>query len=151
MPNKPHTNCKRGHLLEEGNLYKGTNGRQCRICVLSGVTKRYRENPEVRKVHKEDADRWRLSNPEKDEYSRLQQRLKKYKITVEQYYELLELADYRCAICGTTGKLDIDHDHKTGKIRGMLCHNHNAGIGMLDDDPALVRKAAEYLEKHRCQ
>lgn len=148
MPNNPKSHCKRGHPLVEENLYRGSNGRQCKTCVLENVKKRYHGDVQVRQDHKQDADRWRENNQDKDAQCRLRERLKKYKITVEQYYELLELANYKCQICGNTSKLDIDHNHKTGKIRGMLCHNHNAGIGLLDDDPNLIRKAAEYLERH---
>jgi hypothetical protein len=61
-----------------------------------------------------------------------------------------------CAICGRTpddapgrwSRLNIDHDHKTGKVRGVLCHGCNSGIGHLQDDPALLRRAAEYVEAH---
>ena len=58
----------------------------------------------------------------------------------------------RCAICDThsivQGKnLSLDHDHETGQIRGLLCNKCNLLIGMADDNPALLRAAASYLEK----
>jgi hypothetical protein len=78
--------------------------------------------------------------------------------------ELLILQrDSLCSICGEkeTAKhfnvktktlepcsLSIDHDHKTGKIRGLLCRHCNHGIGNFMDDPALLMKAALYLEEH---
>lgn len=57
-----------------------------------------------------------------------------------------------CAICQKPDgegkdRLHLDHDHETGKARGLLCGPCNRGIGMLRDDPALVRKALDYLEK----
>jgi len=61
-----------------------------------------------------------------------------------------------CDICGkeetvlgSTGKvkaLAVDHDHGTGRIRGLLCNNCNRGIGLLDKEPDLLRRALAYLE-----
>lgn len=51
-----------------------------------------------------------------------------------------------CAICGTTEDLCVDHDHKTGRVRGVLCRWHNSGLGHFKDNPDNLRKAAEYLE-----
>ena len=51
----------------------------------------------------------------------------------------------QCVICGADGKLVVDHDHKTGKIRGMLCNHCNRGLGHFRDDPMLLEFAAQYL------
>lgn len=51
-----------------------------------------------------------------------------------------------CAICTTEKQLVGDHDHVTGKPRGILCRNCNLAIGNLFDSPTLLRKAAQYLE-----
>lgn len=47
----------------------------------------------------------------------------------------------------TKSGMCIDHDHKTGEVRGLLCGNCNSGIGMLGDDPRLLEKAIVYLSK----
>jgi len=59
----------------------------------------------------------------------------------------------KCQLCGleetsrkTKRKICVDHDHKTGKLRGFLCNNCNLGIGYAKDNPALLRKWADYLE-----
>ncbi len=56
-----------------------------------------------------------------------------------------------CAICGNQFKnsrdMHVDHCHKTGKIRQLLCHNCNRGIGFLQDDIGLLSKAIDYLNK----
>ena len=50
-----------------------------------------------------------------------------------------------CVICGSVEKLVVDHDHKTGEIRGMLCNHCNRGLGHFRDDPMLLEFAAQYL------
>ena len=50
-----------------------------------------------------------------------------------------------CVICGSEEKLVVDHDHKTGKVRGMLCNHCNRGLGHFRDDPMLLEFAAQYL------
>jgi hypothetical protein len=55
-----------------------------------------------------------------------------------------------CAICGATesdAKHSLDHCHATGRLRGLLCRRCNTGVGMLGDDPARLRAAADYLER----
>ena len=51
----------------------------------------------------------------------------------------------QCVICGSEEKLVVDHDHKTGQIRGMLCNHCNRGLGHFKDDPMLLEFAAQYL------
>ena len=50
-----------------------------------------------------------------------------------------------CVICGTEETLVVDHDHTTGKVRGMLCNHCNRGLGHFRDDPTLLEFAAQYL------
>lgn len=52
-----------------------------------------------------------------------------------------------CVICGSDEPLVVDHDHKTGKIRGMLCNHCNRGLGHFRDDPELLQFAAIYLKE----
>lgn len=78
--------------------------------------------------------------------------LKKYNMTIEQYESLLDSQNRSCAICGkkeeTKNKLSmpLDHCHETGKVRGLLCHPCNLGIGSLRHNPELLRRAANYVE-----
>lgn len=50
-----------------------------------------------------------------------------------------------CAICSKKVKLNVDHDHVTGKVRGLLCQNCNLGLGRFMDNPNLLEKAVQYL------
>jgi hypothetical protein len=72
----------------------------------------------------------------------------KYGITEEQFDALLATQDGRCAVCRRefTRRPNIDHDHSSGRIRGLLDGACNRAIGQMQDDPALLRAAADYLE-----
>jgi hypothetical protein len=83
---------------------------------------------------------------------------KSYGITVDQYNELYNNQNGKCAICdktveekhkGRKKNLCIDHCHDEGFIRGLLCDSCNRGIGLFEDDPELLLKAATYLKKHK--
>ena len=98
------------------------------------------KNPEERIIH---ARRWHLKN--------------KFGITLEEFDVLFSKQDGKCAICGLVNEvkidkrgrssrlLHIDHDHKTGNVRGLLCQKCNVGLGSFKDAPDLLSKAAGYL------
>ena len=65
-------------------------------------------------------------------------------ISDEALKELKETTK-ECVICGSEEKLVVDHDHKTGNVRGMLCNRCNRGLGHFRDDPMLLEFAAQYL------
>lgn len=60
---------------------------------------------------------------------------------------LLESQGGLCAICQLRRAIHVDHDHATGAVRGMLCFSCNAALGHFRDDPAVLRRAARYLER----
>jgi phage/plasmid primase-like uncharacterized protein len=57
----------------------------------------------------------------------------------------LKATTHECVICGAQEPLVVDHDHVTGKVRGMLCNHCNRGLGHFRDDPTLLEFAAQYL------
>lgn len=82
-----------------------------------------------------------------------------YGITLKEYERILKEQGNRCAICGGEGflmdasrhkvKLVVDHDHESGKIRGLLCHNCNRALGLLHDDFEVFQSALKYLKVQR--
>jgi len=76
-----------------------------------------------------------------------------YGISPEQFEALIQAQGGGCGVCGTSewsGKgraPHVDHDHATGAVRGVLCHHCNLMLGNAKDDPALLRAAADYLER----
>lgn len=83
--------------------------------------------------------------------------LRTYGLEREEVEELLSKCGHKCQICGGEGfimngsrhkaKLVVDHDHKTGKVRGMLCHNCNRGLGLFSDSVDNMQRAIAYLSK----
>lgn len=77
-----------------------------------------------------------------------------YGISEEEYATLLAQQGGKCAACGGDNSLNrqstrlfVDHDHVTGKIRGLLCHSCNVAAGLLKDDPERALRLAEYLTR----
>ena len=76
----------------------------------------------------------------------------KYGITLARFEEILASQGGRCAICKTaqwtkTGP-SLDHNHRTGQVRGVLCNRCNAAIGFFDENPERMRCAQIYLSTH---
>ena len=98
----------------------------------------------------------RIVRVKKLDYVRLKDRKaslkRKYGMTVEDYDRMFKKQNGVCAICHTRQlyqKLAVDHCHKTGQIRGLLCQHCNRSIGLMFDSPFRLRNAAEYIETSR--
>lgn len=77
---------------------------------------------------------------------------RRYGITAECYADALSDQGMACAICRRPAgneTLCVDHNHATGALRGLLCSGCNTGLGLFNEDPAALRAAAEYVEKHK--
>lgn len=70
-----------------------------------------------------------------------------YGLKPGDFTQMLEDQDHMCAICFTpiSHGASLDHDHKTGEVRGILCHNCNVGLGQFEDNPDLIHQAYMYL------
>lgn len=107
---------------------------------VNAAARRYRSTPDGKKYQ---ADLARRKN------------ITRYGITVEQYAEMLASQGGKCLLCeareadSLKRRLHVDHDHDTGKVRGLLCSSCNIGIGKFCDNPERLRKAADYLERNQ--
>lgn len=127
---KRATHCRRGHEFTPENTYVRTrgDGRVTHECVKCKAARRALRKP----------------------YDRKQYLTVKYGITNQDYSILLNNQNGVCAICGEDPgdrRLSIDHDHQTGRIRGLLCRNCNSGIGLLKDNAQILARASHYLTK----
>lgn len=114
----------------------------------------YWSNPEKARAEarRMQSKRWHALSPEERTQRGRKQTLKtNYDLTVEEFDKMLEAQGNRCLLCETSdwGSKSpcVDHNHNTGKIRGILCHKCNSGMGLLGDNPELLIKAAEYLQQ----
>lgn len=73
----------------------------------------------------------------------------KYNLTTIDYEKLAEQQNYKCAICNTKEKLHVDHNHKTGKVRALLCTKCNIAIGAFKEDIEILENAKIYLQHHK--
>jgi hypothetical protein len=71
---------------------------------------------------------------------------RQYDLTEHEVEAMRDAQGGVCAICRTAPAVHVDHDHATGKVRGMLCFSCNAALGHFKDEPAVLRRAARYLE-----
>lgn len=131
-----------GQTLALSEFYKHASGKnglrsECRTCIL-----------------KRNAD-WDQNNlARRRAISKRGSLRRNYNLTESKYAQMVSSQNGVCAICGRMQtqkaykRLDVDHCHKTGIVRGLLCNSCNVSIGRMNDDPALLRKAAEYLESY---
>lgn len=136
--------CKNGHpFTHENTYYRHGGGRQCKACHAARARK---PMSEAEKARRRAGDR----------FYRLWER---FGMTRQMFDAMLAEQDGRCAICCTvfnesspTTKPQVDHDHETGYVRGLLCLRCNNGIGAMNDDIDRLHSAIAYLENAReCQ
>lgn len=131
--------CKR---IKRASLFHNT--------ALTGRGKNYW----CKSCQKKYSEKYRNDKRAKVREANRQSHLKReYGLTAEAHKALLESHNNKCAICradkdwGGRKYLSVDHDHKTGKVRGVLCNSCNVALGLLKDDPQRLRAAADYLDR----
>lgn len=135
--NKICTKCK---IEQEENQfplharYRGGRTTWCRQCLRERTIQWYINNPEKRRASE---SRRNKRNPKVRQNSKFKQR---YGISLENFNEISTKQNDRCLICdkhksdNKLGKLFVDHCHKSGKVRGLICDNCNRGLGHFKDN-----------------
>ncbi len=104
--------------------------------------------PEFRAHRAAQAREWRLAHPgyNKDRYGSKHHLRAKYGISPFQHEIMMLCQGGTCAICGDPAeKLDVDHDHSTGRVRGLLCKTCNLHVGFHESRPGRLGSMLEYL------
>jgi len=144
---------------------RGVYSSDCKACVKAYRKNRYHTDPDVKARAKVYSTQWKRDHPDIEAARRKEPRYQEHrrKSALKQLYgttsaefEAMEVAQGSlCAICGQpersarNRRLTIDHDHLTNAIRALLCSQCNRAIGLLADDPNIIRKAADYIERFR--
>lgn len=117
---------------------------QCRECDSRQCKEYYRKNKENRIIA---GKKYHSENPDAYRNSRYKLR---YGITIDDYNNLWNFQNGVCATCGEPEKqykyLVVDHDHRTGKVRGLLCTNCNKALGNVLDKVETLENMIKYLE-----
>ena len=134
---------------EKKRIYK----KEYRERNLEKVRQQSRDwNRNNRARYKSTNKKWYEDNKDSINFRCRKNKIKReYYLTIEQYNQMFVDQNGVCAICGEkqeNGKnLSIDHNHETGKVRGLLCTRCNTGIGLLKEKEDILLKAIEYLKK----
>lgn len=145
--------CQTEKTLEEFSKHKRSrDGRQtqCRLCALE-----YSQRPEnVQRRSEQAAKRWATGLTRNQRYQHL------FGITLEDYYRMFFEQGGVCKICrrpqkeiskgrgGVVTNLCVDHNHDTGKVRGLLCNNCNTLVGMANENSEWLTNAIAYLKRY---
>lgn len=133
--------CKKNkeHIKKQRKEYRQKNKER----LKENKKEYYQKNKEhIKEQHKE----WHQKNKQ---YNKEYQYKKKYNLTLEEIDQILIIQNHKCAICGKSlieTKRCTDHDHKTDKVRGILCTKCNLGLGHFNDDLDLLKKVIIYIE-----
>lgn len=135
-------------LAEFGKNAKCRDGLQLRCLPCSRALNREHYDANGDAMRARGRSQW-LDRPRRPQRHRGYYLKKAYGLTVAQYDEMVAACGGKCAVCGRIPRererLHVDHNHTTGKVRGLLCNQCNAGIGLLGDAPEGLRRAIEYL------
>jgi hypothetical protein len=129
---------------------------RCKDCCRDAYNKRYSDDPNFREQRARHTRSHYEANAEKIRRSR-RRNLNKYGLTMDQFEEMNDKQNGLCAICGRSpyegqenprkSRLSVDHDHETGRVRGLLCDPCNTGIGLFKEDPNRMMSAITYLQE----
>lgn len=96
--------------------------------------------------------KWAAKNVNRRKIGNRISHLKDFGLTVDEYADMLSEQSGVCRICGLVNesgrRLGVDHCHRSGNVRGLLCSKCNVGLGQFKDDPVRLQSAIDYLERY---
>ena len=171
VASKPCSRCgKKKKLHEFGAHHKGKYGRQsaCLMCEATRNRAYHKSHPEVvqqkvKRANKRSKERLKNDPAYKARRARIQRKVdlkRRFNLTHDDYLAMQEAQNGVCAICGNPETmhnqygivpLAIDHDHKTGEVRGLLCSRCNRYLSIVEDGRYgfTIDAALAYLERYR--
>lgn len=119
----------------------------CNDCEATRWKTWYAEDNDLKKIKNSIRNKayFKTDNGQENE---LRKKLRRYGITLEDYVQLLIRCEGLCEICHENEAYAIDHDHTTGKVRGLLCNTCNLALGTFKDDKNLMSAAILYLDTY---
>lgn len=161
------SNCLRTKDLSDFSRHKKSKEgylAQCKYCTSERKKELYHKNVEARRAHQRNylqeptrkklnqkrSNDWYKSNREKYYEGTLK---RKFGISLIEYNDMLSKQNNSCAICLKDRSLfkrrfNVDHCHKTGQVRGLLCSPCNTSIGLLNESLETIKRAADYLKEY---
>lgn len=149
--------CQKCGILKGDDDFYANQGNTCKKCVQAATRANRRANPERYRATRRTRER---KNPNLGVDRRKQRIKRRYGLTPESVEELLQAQGGKCAICrvplispfiaeddGTKVRPVVDHNHRDGHVRGLLCPACNTGLGQFEDNPKIVKKAYQYLKR----
>lgn len=118
-----------------------------RALAAARSSKSYHNNLEVNRQRQCDHQKKRREDPVMGSVIKARKRADGAGLSPEEIEAIRKQQDDKCAICGDDHPTDLDHCHKSGKVRWLLCKHCNRGLGAFKDSPELLRKAATLLEE----
>lgn len=158
--------CKRCQIEKPiSDFYRDVRRYICKKCMYARNLEWRANNLEsVRERTKKNISKLRLKDPDAWRLRMRKWRLKQiHGITLDQFVALFESQNGKCGVCDRGLEMSVsylagenrdriaclDHDHATGRVRGILCNSCNRAIGMLKEDIDILLRAASYLKEHR--
>lgn len=143
-------------LFDRNRAARSGRDPRCKACRKDGKARSRELNPPAPETLRGYARRYKERHPERVAAADRRRNLRKFGITPEEYDRLTAAQAGRCAVCrqpetalnprtGAPKVLAVDHCHRRGGVRGLLCQNCNTALGLLGDDPSRLAAAIAYI------